>query len=159
MRNLVLVAALLLALVIIAPTLEDRPAEAGAQLTGHANVLSGDMLEIDGQRIKLFGIHAPGLTEVCKVENIRSECGGHVSVLLAGHIGQRVVRCDQQGMSNDNAWLAICFLGNEDLNAWMVVHGHAAADRAISERYVKEEAEAKSNHRDLWLWPHYFEYE
>src|SRR5215813_2317788 len=117
------------------------------------------MVVLVGQGIKPFRVHAEGLTESRKVAKTICECEGEVSVLLAGHIGQRVVRCDQQGMSNDNAWLAIRFLGNEDLNAWMVVHGHAAADRAISERYVKEEAEAKSNHRDLWLWPHYFEYE
>ena len=152
-------AASLLSFAIIAPDLENMSAEAGAQLAGQAKVLSGDMLEIDGQHIKLFGIHAPELTEVCKVGNIRSECGGHVSVLLAGHVGQRVVRCDQQGITDEDTWLAICFLGDEDLNAWMVVHGHAAADRKISERYVKEQAEAKSNHRDLWRWPRYFEYE
>ena len=46
--------------------------------------------------------------------------------------------------------LAVCVLGGEDLNAWLVFQGQALADRRFSDVYVEEEETAKAGGRRMW---------
>ena len=47
-------------------------------------------------------------------------------------------------------FLATCFLGDLDLNGWLVLHGYALAYRQYSTRYVAEEDEATTLKRGMW---------
>ena len=45
--------------------------------------------------------------------------------------------------------LGICFLGELDVNGWLVANGHAVAYTQYSRRYVAQEASAKQHRRGM----------
>ena len=46
--------------------------------------------------------------------------------------------------------VAVCHLGELDLNGWLVGQGHAIAYRRFSQDYVSAEVEAKAAKRGIW---------
>jgi endonuclease YncB( thermonuclease family) len=60
LRSLAALTAVVLSSADIAPA---------ADLTGQASIIDGDTLEIHGTRIRLWGIDAPGSTQLCRGED------------------------------------------------------------------------------------------
>jgi endonuclease YncB( thermonuclease family) len=63
--------------------------------------------------------------------------------------------CDEASVGSElndvyRRTLAVCRIGDEDLNAWMVREGFALAFVKYSEAYANEEAEARKAQRGLW---------
>ena len=54
---------LILALLFVA-------APALADITGPARVIAGDTIDIDGERIRLHGIHAPEAAQTCVADGV-----------------------------------------------------------------------------------------
>ncbi len=77
-------------------------------------------------------------------------CGTEATAALASLIEGKPVRCLQRGHDKYGRALATCFLGAQDVNAWMVQHGHAWAFVRYSTTYVREEAEARAARRGIW---------
>jgi len=94
-----------------------------APLSGVATVIDGDTLEIHGQRIRLQGIDAPESGQSCDRAGRQYRCGQQAALALADGIGRRTVRCEPQGQDRYRRVIAICRLGEEDLNRWMVANG------------------------------------
>ena len=63
---------------------------------------------------------------------------------LYGLTGGIAVRRDSKRI------VAVCHVGSEDINSWMVFHGWAMAYRQYSSGYVDEEAEARNAHKGIW---------
>ncbi len=68
----------------------------------------------------------------------------------ARKVGERTVRCEERDIDRYGRIVAVCYLGGEDLNAWMVIHGWAVAFRRYSIDYVDEEEKARQAHRGIW---------
>jgi endonuclease YncB( thermonuclease family) len=49
--------------------------------------------------------------------------------------------------------VAVCYLGSEDLNAWMVTQGWAVAYRHYSKDYVPQEEAAHAAKLGIWAGP------
>ncbi len=123
---------------------------AGA-LTGRADTIDGDTVVIGGTRIRLEGIDAPEAGQTCgRPQAGRWACGAKAARALSQLVEGRTVRCEQLGTDKYGRTLGACFAGELDLNAWMVRHGHAWAFVKYSRRYVKEEAEARSEKLGVW---------
>lgn len=105
---------------------------AQAPIEGPAVVVTGDTLEIGGQRLHLHGIVAPE--------------GGLSSRMLADRIGQSAVSCKPRGQER----LVVCAVGGIDLNAWMVEQGWAMADRREGVDYIRLEDLARKFGRGIW---------
>ena len=100
------------------------------ELCGVATVVDGDTLEIHGTRVRLHGIDAPESAQLCLDADRRSwRCGQRAAMALADRIGRAPVRCRRTDTDRYNRMIAVCFRGEEDLNAWMVTTGRAVAYR------------------------------
>jgi endonuclease YncB( thermonuclease family) len=121
------------------------------ELIGRATVVDGDTLGIRDQKIRLHGIDAPEASQRCtRPSGEEWRCGQKAALALSEKIGHRNVRCE--GIKRDR-WgrlIAVCFLGNQDLNAWLVQRGWAVAYRKYSNDYVEQEDRAQKAKLGVW---------
>jgi endonuclease YncB( thermonuclease family) len=137
-------AALLLAAALL------LPACTRADLTGQATVIDGDTIEVHGQRIRLFGIDAPEAGQRCDLSGEPYRCGQTAAFVLADRIGRQTVTCAAKDRDRYDRIVAVCSVGDEDINAFMVLHGWALAYREFSDSYIDEEAQAKADRLGMW---------
>jgi endonuclease YncB( thermonuclease family) len=132
------------------------PLEAGAKasagpLQGRASVIDGDTLEVQGTRIRLFGIDAPESAQTCLDQAARTyRCGQRAAFALSDKVGARAVSCQPTGKDRFDRVVARCSVAGEDLQAWMVRNGHALAFRRYSKACRPYEAEAKAAKAGIW---------
>jgi endonuclease YncB( thermonuclease family) len=126
-------------------------AYAGEPISGIARIVDGDTLAIGDTKIRLEGIDAPESDQVCLDRNAAKwNCGILARDRLVEHLDGRPIECTPTGIDRYHRTLAVCRLGSEDLNAWMVREGFALAFVKYSTAYVGEESEARKAQRGLW---------
>lgn len=124
---------------------------ANSELSGTASVIDGDTIEIDGKHVRLEGIDAPETAQVCRRANGRDwSCGRAAADALAELVGARRVTCREEGTDKYDRVLGICSVDGVDISAELVRRGYAWAFVKYSDRYVKEEAEAKAAAAGIW---------
>ena len=121
-----------------------------AEIVGRASVIDGDTIEVHGQRIRLFGIDAPESAQLCLAEDKRWRCGQQAALALDKRIAKRPVACAQRDRDRYGRIVAVCRVGDLDLNAWLVAEGWALAYRRYSTDYVDEEAAASAARKGIW---------
>jgi endonuclease YncB( thermonuclease family) len=127
------------------------PVSASEPLVGVASVIDGDTLEIHGQRIRLFGIDAPESLQTCMKGGKSWRCGTDAAFALSNKIGRKPISCETKDKPDRyGRMIAVCRLGDEDLNAWMVRRGWAMAYQQYSKAYVEDEATAREARRGIW---------
>ncbi len=128
------------------------PAAAGAEtLTGKPYVTDGDTVRISGERIRLEGIDAPERKQRCKDSSGKSySCGLVSTAALRTKTGSNSITCEGTARDRYGRFLGICYLGELDLNGWLVRNGYALAYTRYSRRYASAEQEARQNGRGLW---------
>ena len=114
---------------------------------GTVTVIDGDTLDIDGQRIRLFGIDAPESKQICADRPYRWRCGDHATQALTNLIANRTVTCRGRGQDEYGRIIGVCRAGTLDINAWMVSQGLALA---YASDYIGQEQTAKAAGRGLW---------
>lgn len=119
--------------------------------TGRVSVVDGDTLEFRNDvRVRLIGVDAPESSQACELGGQSIPCGRRVAMVLADRIGERAIRCVEEGRDRYGRALAVCWDGEEDLNAWLVSEGLAMAYVAFDRRYQDLEAIARDEKRGLW---------
>jgi endonuclease YncB( thermonuclease family) len=123
-----------------------------AEMAGTPRIIDGRTLEVAGRRIRLFGIDAPDLDQVCEHGGRDYQCGKVARVALWDLVAGLDVSCEPEpdAPEQDGTIVAICTAGGFSLNQNMVYTGWALADPAASDRYVATEADAKEARRGLW---------
>ena len=117
-------------------------------MTGPAGMLSGDTLEIGGERVRLHGVDAPGLAQRCRRDaGIEWRCGFLARTELVRHINDRPVACEDEGQDAFGQRLATCRVEASSLGARLVERGWALAADAT---YAETEAVAREAGRGLW---------
>jgi len=111
-------------------------------LAGKAYVIDGDTLSISGNHIRLEGIDAPELNQNCGAD----ACGRASRQALIQLIQGKQVRCEGNGHDKYNRSLAICFVGETNLNRAMVGAGQAVAYGD----YRDVELQARRDKKGLW---------
>src|SRR5262245_58085703 len=119
-----------------------------ANFDGVPDVLDGDNVFVAGAPVRLEGIDAPEMEQVC----LRSSgecwrCGEEARARLAEKIGRQFISCHVTGKDRYRRTLARCMLGEVDLNAWMVREGLALSFTRYSHRYDGDEAGARESRR------------
>ena len=97
------------------------PMPAWADITGKARVIDGDTIEVAGQRIRLHSIDAPETRQLCYLDGKRWQCGKDAGNILSDWIDHRPVTCQERDRDRYGRIVAVCYVGDEDLNAWMVL--------------------------------------
>lgn len=127
------------------------PASAAEPISGRASVIDADTIEIHGKRIRFHGIDAVEGNQRCLLNGKKWRCGKDSAFALDEHIKGKVVRCEPN--NNRDRWkrtIAVCYLGQEDLNRWLVREGWALAYRKYSKAYIGDEKAAQAAHAGIW---------
>jgi len=115
-------------------------------LEGFAHVADGDTVTLNGGRIRLKGIDAPELDQLCLLDRQTYECGREAKRELQRLIDGRQVICRNDGRDQYDRVLGICFVGATELNKAMVESGWAIAYGS----YETVEVRARLANRGLW---------
>ena len=119
-----------------------------AVAAGALEVVDGDTLVVDGQRVRLFGIDAPETGQYCATKRHKPfDCGRVATRTLRLFLSGAKVHCKARGQAPDGTALAECFAGRNDLAAQMVLGGWALADPATGAAYRRSELAARATKR------------
>jgi endonuclease YncB( thermonuclease family) len=114
-------------------------------------IVEGDRLELDGARIRLFGIDAPELAQDCGEPKRLYPCGREAKAALETlFLKAANIACEKKDEDQDGWTLAVCRVNGLDVGRELVKNGQALADRYYSFAYSKEEEAAKQAGRGLW---------
>lgn len=117
------------------------------RLSGAGRASDGDSLVLEGERIRLIGIDAPELDQVCQdASGADWPCGRAARNELAQRLAAGVVECQSLGEDKYGRTLARCTVQDSDIGQHMVRRGLAIA----TEGYTIAQAQAKSDRRGLW---------
>jgi endonuclease YncB( thermonuclease family) len=115
-------------------------------------VLDGDTLEVEGQRLRLFGIDAFELEQTCLDAGGQPwHCGAAAKAALAELVDDQAIACTVVDGTPTDDYVAQCKVRHGiDLGGYMVRAGLALADRKVSEDYIAHEAAAKAAAAGVW---------
>ena len=122
-----------------------------ADVTGVPKIRDGDQLTIGTTRIRLAGIDAPAVDQLCLNPNgERWTCGLAARDELMRHVDNkewtcRVTRIDRFGRS-----IANCEVDGEDIQKWMVKSGWALSYVRFSRAYDADEKDARDAKAGMW---------
>lgn len=115
------------------------PALAG-DIHGKVRVIDGDTFDIDGTRIRLFGIDAPEQAQTCTSKAGQPwRCGAWVSAVVTQRYQERQARCVPMDQDRYGRTVARCFVGGRDVAKSLVEDGLAFAYRRYSMDYDLDE--------------------
>jgi len=141
----------LAALLVLALSASPTLAVHKTSIVGHASVIAGDTIKIDGKSIRLHGIDAPDERQLCADSNENSyPCGQRAASTLAEKIKSQTVVCRPTSTEITHPTVAECWLNNINLNIWIVAQGWAIASREGSTDYVPWEDDARQAQRGIW---------
>ena len=130
-----------------------------SEIIGIPKVVDGDTIHIKSYKIRLEGIDAPEMKQMCKKPYLQViffsfhksyNCGQLSKKKLIEKIRNKKVRCNLIGKDRYKRYLAKCFKGSNNLNKWMVRNGYALAYRKYSKLYITDENLAKEEKLGLW---------
>ncbi|MDX2287841.1 MAG: thermonuclease family protein [Hyphomicrobiaceae bacterium] len=132
-----------------------RAAIEAPAIRGPARVVDGDTLDVAGQRVRLEGIDAPELGQTCPGRYLGGalgpwSCGQAAASHLRQLTGLSTVACEVAGTDKYGRVLGRCRVEGLDINAEMVRSGLAWAFVRYSDRYVRDEAEARARRVGMW---------
>ncbi|HWT61014.1 MAG TPA: thermonuclease family protein [Ochrobactrum sp.] len=129
--------------IIVSLPVNRQPKES---LAGTVYVIDGDTVILNKVHIRLLGIDAPEMEQSCQTGDRTYPCGREARNALRGRISGASIRCEKEGIDKYGRDLGRCYLGETDLNRWMVEQGWAVSYGD----YRSEEAVARREKRGIW---------
>lgn len=127
------------------------PSEVAAEeVRGYASVRSGNQILIGKRIIRLFGVRAPEIEDICQIEDAKMKCGVVAWSQLIQLADGWHLSCDIELKVEGGADFATCYIGERDVNEGMVRSGWAKAVRKQTDRYIVDEEDARTSKRGLW---------
>ncbi len=122
-----------------------------ADITGTAKVRQGDLVVIGNSRIRLGGIDAPSVDQLCfNAKRERWTCGVSARDALARHVANKTWTCHVRHADRHGRLLSRCEVDGEDIQKWLVRNGWALAYARLSHDYDADEAAARQDKAGMW---------
>jgi endonuclease YncB( thermonuclease family) len=122
-----------------------------ADITGEAKVREGDVVTIGTSRIRLLGIDAPAVDQLClNTQGERWTCGVAARDELARHAEGRSWTCHVERTDRRGRSVARCEVEGEDIQKWLVRSGWALAYVRTTRDYEADEAAAREAKAGMW---------
>jgi len=119
-------------------------------IVGVASVVDADTVEVHNTRIRLHGIDSPESNQLCTIKDKAYRCGQQAALALDKLVANSTLRCKGSKVDRYKRLIAVCYLKDQDINAWLVENGWAIAYRQYSMDYVPQEDAAKSKRVGIW---------
>jgi endonuclease YncB( thermonuclease family) len=122
-----------------------------ADISGVPKIHDGDQIQIGNSRIRLDGIDAPSVDQLC-VNNSgeRWTCGVAARDELIKHADNKSWTCHVGRIDRRGRSIARCEIDGEDIQKWLVRNGWALAYARQSHDYEADEAEAREAKAGMW---------
>ncbi|MGY4431875.1 endonuclease YncB(thermonuclease family) [Bradyrhizobium sp. F1.13.1] len=142
----------LIALSLLALSLPGLASQAeAADITGPAKVRAGDAVVIGNTRIRLGGIDAPAVDQLClNNKGERWTCGIAARDELAKYVDGKNWVCHARSIDRRGRTVARCDVGGEDIQKWLVRAGWALAYTRMSHDYEADEKAAREAKAGMW---------
>ncbi len=122
-----------------------------ADITGMAKVREGHLVQIGTTRIRLGGIDAPSVDQLClNTKGERWTCGIAARDELAHHADNKAWACHPIRTDRRGRQVARCEVDGEDIQKWMVKSGWALSYVQFSHDYDADEAAAREAKAGMW---------
>ena len=119
--------------------------------TGSVQVIDGDSLRKGDTDIRLHGIDAPEYRQSCRDKHgTEYSCGKQSANALRGLVRGQEVSCSSVETDRYGRAVALCKIGDLDINGEMVRLGWAVAYSRHSASYLRAQVEAKRAKRGIW---------
>ena len=121
-------------------------------LVRRAVIIDGNMLAINGKRVRLRGIDAPEPDQLCRNQvSERYRCGRKAAEGVDALIARRPVDCVEAGRDQYKRRVAVCNIAGADIAEWLVKNGLAidAVDDSKG-TYAAAQSDAKREQRGIW---------
>ena len=138
-----LLAGLLAILVSVLPV-------AAEEISGRAQVIDGDTLEVAGVPVRLHGIDAPEGAQSCPGRGGARPCGAEATATLSELTRGQTILCVGNERDRYRRLIAVCKAGRVELNRAMVERGEARAYLRYSTDYASAERAAARQRRGFW---------
>jgi len=138
-------------LLAIAVLLLPAMAEA-ADITGVPKIREGDHIQIGNTRIRLGGIDAPSVDQLClNTQGERWTCGVAARDELIKYADNKSWTCHtRQTIDRRGRTVARCEVNGEDIQKWLVRNGWALSYTRFSHDYDGDEKEAREAKAGMW---------
>ena len=128
-------------------------------ISGKAVSIDGDTIKINEKKIRLHGIDAPEMKQLCQrtflsififsfQENYK--CGEISKKKLDSYIKNNIIKCKVEGTDRYKRILGTCYKNTININSRMVRNGYAVAYKKYSKKYIGLEREAKKEEIGMW---------
>jgi endonuclease YncB( thermonuclease family) len=120
-------------------------------VSGVPKVREGDSVVIGATRIRLSGIDAPSLDQLClDGKGQRWTCGVAARDALANHAGSKNWVCHSGNLDRYGRMVSKCEVEGEDIQQWLVKNGWALALPRSHHAYDGDETAAREAKAGLW---------
>ena len=122
-----------------------------ADIVGVPKVRDADQVVIGTTRVRLAGMDAPALDQLClNPKGERWTCGSAARDALEKFVGDRSWTCTPTRVDRFGRTVAKCLVDGEDISKWMVKNGWALAYLQFSKAYEVDEKDARDAKAGLW---------
>jgi endonuclease YncB( thermonuclease family) len=124
---------------------------AAQEVRAVAQIVDADTIYAGSVKIRLSGIDAPEMDQLCLDGRGQSwSCGIEAKNQLSTFSRNRLWVCELTDVDRYGRSLGSCAIEGEDVSRWLVRNGWALAFRRYSSAYVRDEDYAREQRHGLW---------